>query len=45
MTISRVMTKNPVYIHPDVSATEARSLMDREKISHLKVLYKNNNLV
>jgi len=44
MIISRVMTKNPVYVHPDASVTEARSLMDREKISHLPVLDKNNTL-
>jgi len=44
MIISRVMTKNPVYVHPDASVTEVRSLMDREKISHLPVLDKNNTL-
>ncbi|MDR0600302.1 MAG: CBS and ACT domain-containing protein [Treponema sp.] len=45
MIISRVMTKNPVYVHPDVSLTEARSLMDKEKVDHLPVLDKNNVLV
>jgi acetoin utilization protein AcuB len=45
MTVFRVMTKNPVYVHPDTSVTEVRSLMDREKISHLPVLDKNNTLV
>ncbi|MDR1899322.1 MAG: CBS domain-containing protein [Treponema sp.] len=44
MIVSRVMTKNPVTIHPDLSVTEARSLMDREKIGRLPVLDKNNNL-
>jgi acetoin utilization protein AcuB len=38
------MTRNPVYIHPDISLTEARSLMDRERIGHLPVLTKNNDL-
>jgi acetoin utilization protein AcuB len=38
------MTKNPVFIHPDVSVTEARFLMEREHIGHLPVLDKNNNL-
>jgi acetoin utilization protein AcuB len=38
------MTRNPVFIHPDVSMSEARSLMDRENLSHLPVLNKNNEL-
>jgi len=45
MIISRVMTKNPVYIHPDMTINEARSLMDKQKIGHLPVLNKNNELV
>ena len=45
MIISRVMTRNPVYIYPDLSLNDARSLMDREKIGHLPVLNKNNTLV
>ena len=45
MIVSRVMTRNPIYIHPDLSLTEARSLMDREQIGHLPVLNKNNALV
>jgi acetoin utilization protein AcuB len=38
------MTKNPIFIHPDMSVTEARSLMEREHIGHLPVLDKNNSL-
>jgi acetoin utilization protein AcuB len=38
------MTKNPVFIHPGLSLTDTRSLMDREKIGHLPVLNKNNEL-
>jgi acetoin utilization protein AcuB len=38
------MTKNPVFVHPDMPAAEARSLMEREHIGHLPVLDKNNNL-
>jgi acetoin utilization protein AcuB len=38
------MTRNPVFIHPGLSLTEARSLMDREHIGHLPVLSKNNEL-
>ncbi|MDR2662616.1 MAG: CBS and ACT domain-containing protein [Treponema sp.] len=45
MIISRVMTKNPVYVHPDASVTETRSLMDKENVGHLPVLDKNNTLV
>ncbi|MDR2133924.1 MAG: CBS domain-containing protein [Treponema sp.] len=44
MIISRVMTRNPVFIHPEMSLSDARSLMDREKIGHLPVLDRNNNL-
>jgi len=44
MLVSKIMTRNPVYIHPDLPLTEARSLMDREKIGHLPVLNKNNEL-
>jgi len=45
MIVSRVMTKNPVYVHSDASVTEVWSLMDKEKISHLPVLDKNNTLI
>ncbi|MDR1277478.1 MAG: CBS domain-containing protein, partial [Treponema sp.] len=44
MIISRVMTKNPIFVHPDMPVTEARSLMEREQIGHLPVLDKNNRL-
>jgi CBS-domain-containing membrane protein len=45
MKVSRIMTRNPVVTHPELSLTDARSLMDREKISHIPVLNKNNELV
>jgi acetoin utilization protein AcuB len=45
MIVSRVMTRNPVFVNPDMSVTEAHSLMDREKIGRLPVLDKNNVLV
>ncbi|MCL2270098.1 MAG: CBS domain-containing protein [Treponema sp.] len=45
MLVSKIMTRNPVFTHPDLPLTEARSLMDREKIGHLPVLNKNNDLV
>jgi len=43
--VGRVMTKNPVSIHPDMSINEVRSLMDKDEIGHLPVLNKNNELV
>jgi acetoin utilization protein AcuB len=39
------MTQNPVFVHPEMSVNEARSLMDKEKISHLPVLDKRDTLV
>jgi acetoin utilization protein AcuB len=39
------MTRNPIYIHPDLSLHDARALMDREKIGHLPVLDRHNELV
>ena len=45
MIVSKVMTRNPVFIRPDISLSEARSIMDKEKIGHLPVLDKKNNLV
>ena len=44
MLVSQVMTKNPVFVHPDMNVNEIRSLMNKEKIGHLPVLDKNNNL-
>ena len=44
MIVSRIMTRNPVFIHPDLSLSETRTLMDRERVSHLPVLNKNNEL-
>jgi acetoin utilization protein AcuB len=44
MIVGRVMTRNPLYIHPDLSVNEARALMAREKVGHLPVLDKNNHL-
>jgi acetoin utilization protein AcuB len=45
MNVSKIMTRNPVFIHPELSLTDTRSLMDKEKIGHLPVLNKNNELV
>ena len=45
MIVSKIMTRNPVFIHTELSLTDARSLMDREQIGHLPVLNKNNELI
>ncbi|MDR2730796.1 MAG: CBS domain-containing protein [Treponema sp.] len=45
MKVSKIMTRNPVFTHPELSLTGARSLMDKEKIGHLLVLNKDNDLV
>jgi acetoin utilization protein AcuB len=45
MKVSKIMTRNPIFTHPEISLTEARSLMDREKIGHIPVLNKNKELV
>ena len=44
MIIKLVMTRNPVTIHPDMSVTDARSLMDKKQIGHLPVLDRDNRL-
>ena len=44
MVVSKIMTRNPIFIHPEISLTEARSIMDREKIGHIPVLNKSNEL-
>lgn len=44
MIIKLMMTKNPVTIHPDMSVTDVRSLMDKKEIGHLPVLDRNNTL-
>jgi len=45
MIISQVMTKNPVFVYPEMSINEVRSLMNKEKIGHIPVLNKNNALI
>ena len=44
MLVLKIMKRNPVFVHPEISLTEARSIMDKEKIGHLPVLNKNNEL-
>jgi acetoin utilization protein AcuB len=45
MLVSKIMTRNPVYVHPELSLTDARSLMDKEKIGHIPVLNKAHELI
>ena len=44
MIVSRIMTMNPVYVYPEMSINEVRSLMNKERIGHVPVLNRNNNL-
>jgi len=43
--VSNVMTRNPLYIHPEMSVPDARAFMKREHIGRLPVLDKDNKLV
>jgi len=45
MLLSKIMTKNPVFVSPGLSLTETRAVMDRENIGHLPVLNKGSELV
>jgi acetoin utilization protein AcuB len=45
MIVGRVMTKNPVFVHPDTSVNDARSIMAKEKVARLPVLDHGNRLV
>ena len=44
MIVSKIMTGNPIFTHPETLLTDLRSLMDREKIGHVPVLNKNCEL-
>ncbi len=45
MNVSYVMTKDPLYIHPEMSVQEARALMKKEKVGRFPVLDNDNRLV
>lgn len=45
MNVSYVMTRNPLYVHPDMSVPDARALMKKEKVGRFPILDKNNKLV
>lgn len=45
MIVKDVMTKNPIFVSPETSITEAKAIMTKKNISKLPVLNKNNELV
>lgn len=45
MIVAGVMTKNPVFVSPDMSVNDVKELMSKEKIGKLPVLDKNERLV
>ena len=45
MIISSIMRKNPIFIRPDTSLTDAKALMVKENIGKLPVLDKDDRLV
>ena len=45
MIVADVMTKNPVYITPDMPVNDIKALMTKEGVSKLPVLDKNDNLI
>lgn len=45
MKVCDFMSRNPVYVSPDTSVTDAKALMIKENISKLPVLDKSNSLV
>ncbi len=45
MKVCDFMSKNPIYVSPDASVTDAKALMTKEKINKLPVVDKSNRLV
>ena len=45
MTVDRRMTRNPITVPPGTAVTEARQIMQREKIHRLPVVDKHHKLV
>jgi acetoin utilization protein AcuB len=45
MLVKERMTRNPIFIRPDMTVTDAQALMKREKIHHLPVLDKDEKVV
>ncbi len=45
MIVADVMTRNPLYVHPEMSVPDARALIRKEKVGRLPVLDRDNRLV
>jgi acetoin utilization protein AcuB len=45
MIVKDVMTRNPIYVAPDTSLTEAKALMTKKNISKLPVMDRGDKLV
>lgn len=45
MIVADVMTRNPLFVHPDMSVPDARAMIRKEKIGRLPVLDRDNRLV
>lgn len=45
MMVSDVMTKNPLYAHPDLTLPDARNMMKKERVKRLLVLDGHNKMV
>jgi acetoin utilization protein AcuB len=45
MLVKERMTRNPIFIRPDTTVTDAQAIMKKEKIHHLPVLDRDERLV
>ena len=45
MLVHRIMTKNPIFAEPDMPVSDARALMEKEKIGRLPVIDARRKLV
>ncbi len=45
MIVADVMTRNPLFVHPEMTVPDARSFIKKERIGRLPVLDKANKLV
>ncbi|MGL4982860.1 MAG: CBS domain-containing protein [Treponemataceae bacterium] len=45
MIVSKFMTRNPIFVHPEMSINDAKALMTKHQISKLPVLDETNKLI
>ncbi|MGL4985542.1 MAG: CBS domain-containing protein [Treponemataceae bacterium] len=45
MIVSKFMTRNPIYVHPETSINDAKALMTKHQISKLPVLDQADRLI